>query len=77
MSAPADIGVPGDKSIGHRALLLGSIARGPTMIHGFSGGADNQATLASGSGSDDFGTTSAGSPTGRLTICATSSASRS
>jgi 3-phosphoshikimate 1-carboxyvinyltransferase len=38
--------VPGDKSIGHRALLLGSIARGPTMIRGFSGGADNRATLA-------------------------------
>jgi 3-phosphoshikimate 1-carboxyvinyltransferase len=37
--------VPGDKSIGHRALLLGAIARGTTTIRGFSGGADNQATL--------------------------------
>jgi 3-phosphoshikimate 1-carboxyvinyltransferase len=39
-------GVPGDKSIGHRALLLGAIARGTTTIRGFSGGADNRATLA-------------------------------
>ncbi|HEY2386683.1 MAG TPA: 3-phosphoshikimate 1-carboxyvinyltransferase [Candidatus Binatia bacterium] len=38
--------VPGDKSIGHRALLLGAIARGATTIRGFSGGADNRATLA-------------------------------
>jgi 3-phosphoshikimate 1-carboxyvinyltransferase len=38
--------VPGDKSIAHRALLLGAIARGTTVIEGFGGGADNRATLA-------------------------------
>ncbi|MBI3768051.1 MAG: 3-phosphoshikimate 1-carboxyvinyltransferase [Deltaproteobacteria bacterium] len=38
--------VPGDKSIAHRALLLGAIARGPTVVHGFASGADNRATLA-------------------------------
>jgi 3-phosphoshikimate 1-carboxyvinyltransferase len=38
--------VPGDKSIAHRALLLGAIARGATRISGFAGGADNRATLA-------------------------------
>ena len=38
--------VPGDKSIAHRALLLGAIARGTTVVHGFAGGADNRATLA-------------------------------
>jgi 3-phosphoshikimate 1-carboxyvinyltransferase len=37
--------VPGDKSIAHRALLLGAIARGETLVHGFAGGADNRATL--------------------------------
>jgi 3-phosphoshikimate 1-carboxyvinyltransferase len=39
------LAVPGDKSIAHRALLLGAIARGTTTIHGFTGGADNRATL--------------------------------
>ena len=37
--------VPGDKSIAHRALLLGAIARGATVVEGFAGGADNRATL--------------------------------
>ena len=40
------LAVPGDKSIAHRALLLGAIARGPTVVEGFAGGADNRATLA-------------------------------
>lgn len=40
------IDVPGDKSIAHRALLLGAIADGDTVIRGFPGGADNLATLA-------------------------------
>jgi len=38
--------VPGDKSIAHRALLLGAIARGATVVEGFAGGADNLATVA-------------------------------
>ena len=36
--------VPGDKSIAHRALLLGAIARGETVLRGFAGGEDNRAT---------------------------------
>jgi 3-phosphoshikimate 1-carboxyvinyltransferase len=38
--------VPGDKSISHRALLLGAIAEGKTAIEGFLPGADCLATLA-------------------------------
>ena len=38
--------VPGDKSISHRALLLGAIAEGDTRIEGFLAGADCLATLA-------------------------------
>jgi len=38
--------VPGDKSISHRALMLGSIAEGPTRISGFLAGDDCLATLA-------------------------------
>ncbi|MFN8543348.1 MAG: 3-phosphoshikimate 1-carboxyvinyltransferase [Candidatus Binatia bacterium] len=37
--------VPGDKSIGHRALLLGALAEGRTLIRGFPGGADVLSTL--------------------------------
>ena len=38
--------VPGDKSISHRALMLGAIAEGDTEIEGFLDGADCLATLA-------------------------------
>ena len=38
--------VPGDKSIGHRALLLASLARGQSRIAGLSDGEDNRRTLA-------------------------------
>jgi len=38
--------VPGDKSISHRALLLGALAEGTTEIHGFLPSEDCQATLA-------------------------------
>ncbi len=38
--------VPGDKSISHRALMLGAIAEGDTEIEGFLTGADCLATLA-------------------------------
>lgn len=37
--------MPGDKSIGHRALIFGALARGPSTVRGFSGGEDNRATL--------------------------------
>lgn len=38
--------MPGDKSISHRALMLGAVANGDTEIHGFLHGADCLATLA-------------------------------
>ena len=37
--------VPGDKSISHRALMLGAIASGRTEVHGFLEGEDCLATL--------------------------------
>jgi 3-phosphoshikimate 1-carboxyvinyltransferase len=38
------LAVPGDKSISHRALMLGAIADGDTRIHGFLNGEDCLAT---------------------------------
>ena len=38
--------VPGDKSISHRALMLGAVAHGDTRIAGFLDSADCRATLA-------------------------------
>ncbi len=40
-----EISVPGDKSISHRSIMLGSIARGTTTVSGFLRGEDNMATL--------------------------------
>ena len=40
-----DVTVPGDKSISHRAVILGSIATGITEIHNFLLGADCLATI--------------------------------
>ena len=37
--------VPGDKSISHRAIMLGSLAEGTTRVRGFLEGADSLATL--------------------------------
>ena len=37
---------PGDKSISHRYAMLAAIAEGPTMIHGYSTGADCASTLS-------------------------------
>ena len=42
----AKVTVPGDKSVSHRALMLGSIANGQTRISGFLAGEDCLATLA-------------------------------
>lgn len=39
------IRVPGDKSISHRAIMLGAIAEGTTTVDGFLEGEDNLATL--------------------------------
>ena len=41
-----EIRLPGDKSICHRALMFGALAKGSTRIQNFSGGADNRSTLA-------------------------------
>ena len=40
-----EVTVPGDKSISHRAVILGSIADGVTEVDGFLEGADNLATV--------------------------------
>jgi len=40
------IGVPGDKSISHRAVLLGAVGEGETMVRGFGRSRDTEATLA-------------------------------
>ncbi len=40
------VDVPGDKSISHRAVLLGAIASGQTTVHGFLRGEDCLATVA-------------------------------
>lgn len=42
----ASVTVPGDKSVSHRALMLGSIAEGRTNVSGFLAGEDCLATLA-------------------------------
>ncbi len=42
----AEVTVPGDKSVSHRALMLGSVADGTTNITGFLAGEDCLATLA-------------------------------
>jgi 3-phosphoshikimate 1-carboxyvinyltransferase len=56
-----EITVPGDKSISHRSIMFGSIARGTTTVSGFLRGEDNFATLnafrAMGIGVDDDGDT--------------------
>ena len=41
-----EVEVPGDKSIGHRAVMLGAVARGETRIENLSRGADNSSTVA-------------------------------
>ena len=40
-----DISVPGDKSIAHRAVIFGSVARGRSRIFNLSGGDDNSRTV--------------------------------
>jgi len=56
-----EITVPGDKSISHRSIMLGSIANGITRVTGFLRGEDNMATLnafrAMGVKVEDDGTT--------------------
>ncbi|HKL48361.1 MAG TPA: 3-phosphoshikimate 1-carboxyvinyltransferase [Desulfuromonadales bacterium] len=40
-----EISVPGDKSISHRSIMFGSLARGTTRVRGFLRGEDNLSTL--------------------------------
>jgi 3-phosphoshikimate 1-carboxyvinyltransferase len=40
------IAVPGDKSISHRAVLLGAIGEGETIVRGFGRSGDTEATIA-------------------------------
>jgi 3-phosphoshikimate 1-carboxyvinyltransferase len=40
------IGVPGDKSISHRALLLGAVGEEETLVRGFGRSGDTEATVA-------------------------------
>jgi 3-phosphoshikimate 1-carboxyvinyltransferase len=44
-SVRGEIAVPGDKSISHRSIMLGSIAQGVTTVRGFLRGEDNISTL--------------------------------
>ncbi|PLX91888.1 MAG: 3-phosphoshikimate 1-carboxyvinyltransferase [Desulfuromonas sp.] len=46
MRLKGEITVPGDKSISHRSIMLGSLATGTTEVHGFLHGEDNHATLS-------------------------------
>lgn len=45
-SLKGEITVPGDKSISHRGIMMGSIARGTTEIHNFLQGADCLSTIS-------------------------------
>nr|WP_330220567.1 hypothetical protein [Syntrophotalea acetylenica] len=40
-----EIQVPGDKSISHRAVMLGALGKGETVVRGLLRGEDNLATL--------------------------------
>lgn len=59
------IRVPGDKSISHRAVMLGSLARGTTEIEGFLEGEDALATLQA---FRDMGVVIEGPTQGRVVI---------
>ena len=60
-----DIRVPGDKSISHRAIILGSISDGVTKVSGFLQGEDALNTLAA---FQEMGVTIVGPSNGKLTI---------
>src|SRR6266545_4243035 len=40
------IAVPGDKSISHRAVLIGALCEGETQVRGFGRSADTESTIA-------------------------------
>ena len=39
------VAVPGDKSISHRAVLIGAVCEGETRVTGFGRSADTEATI--------------------------------
>lgn len=57
--------VPGDKSISHRSIMLGSLAKGTTQVTGFLEGEDSLATLQA---FRDMGVVIEGPHRGRVTI---------
>ena len=59
------ISIPGDKSISHRSIMLGSLAEGMTQVTGFLEGEDALATLQA---FRDMGVTIEGPDNGKLTI---------
>jgi 3-phosphoshikimate 1-carboxyvinyltransferase len=60
-----DIRVPGDKSISHRSIMLGSLAEGVTEIEGFLEGEDALATLQA---FRDMGVVIEGPDRGKVTV---------
>ena len=50
MSAPLELAVPGDKSIAHRAVLLGMLADGDSIVRNVPGSADVDASIAAARG---------------------------
>ncbi|TNE78855.1 MAG: bifunctional prephenate dehydrogenase/3-phosphoshikimate 1-carboxyvinyltransferase [Gammaproteobacteria bacterium] len=60
-----DLRVPGDKSISHRSIMLGSLAEGVTEVTGFLEGEDSLATLQA---FRDMGVVIEGPLDGRVTI---------
>lgn len=60
-----DIRVPGDKSISHRAIMLGALAEGVTEVEGFLEGEDSLATLQA---FRDMGVTIEGPDEGRVRV---------
>ncbi|VUD56673.1 3-phosphoshikimate 1-carboxyvinyltransferase [Thalassocella blandensis] len=64
-SVKGNIRVPGDKSISHRSIMLGSLAEGVTEISGFLEGEDALATLQA---FRDMGVVIEGPNNGRVTV---------
>ncbi|MBN8431253.1 bifunctional prephenate dehydrogenase/3-phosphoshikimate 1-carboxyvinyltransferase [Microbulbifer salipaludis] len=64
-SVNGDLRVPGDKSMSHRSIMLGSLAEGVTEVEGFLEGEDALATLQS---FRDMGVVIEGPVNGRVTI---------
>ncbi len=60
-----EITVPGDKSISHRSIMLGSLAKGKTEVTGFLEGEDSLATLKA---FEKMGVDIVGPENGKLTI---------